>query len=258
MAVADRMIDEARRTEERVHTWLMSAATPGVPTTSYSDSCDTRGLSFMRRPRGWPMPPAAPTTTTFLSGAAAAAAEKLLLASCSAFLMSVILPRAEKRSWPKTAGLRRASEATRKTEYSRKERGPGGARQCKAGVEAGPGSKEVKCPGGVVDQIQTSSWFLHRQAKAFTVSRCAGAATAHGSPSCAVPHNLVHGESEGPYPASLSREPFSTTELILLLLWTTTGAANGFLHPLRHFSLLHLIKGSHELPWDFHFPILAV
>jgi hypothetical protein len=42
----------------------MSAATPGVLTTSNNASSVTRGSSFRRRARGWPMPPLAPSTAT--------------------------------------------------------------------------------------------------------------------------------------------------------------------------------------------------
>jgi hypothetical protein len=55
-------------TRAPVSTWLISAATPGVPAISYNDRSVTRGLSFMRRPRGCPIPPAAPKTATFRFG----------------------------------------------------------------------------------------------------------------------------------------------------------------------------------------------
>lgn len=42
----------------------MSAATPGVLTTSNNASSVTRGSSFRRSARGWPMPPLAPSTAT--------------------------------------------------------------------------------------------------------------------------------------------------------------------------------------------------
>ncbi len=51
-----------------VSTWLISAATPGVPAISYKERSVTRGLSFMRSPRGCPIPPAAPNTATFRLG----------------------------------------------------------------------------------------------------------------------------------------------------------------------------------------------
>jgi hypothetical protein len=44
--------------------WLMSLATPGVPAMSYKDRSVTKGLSFIRSPRGCPIPPAAPSTAT--------------------------------------------------------------------------------------------------------------------------------------------------------------------------------------------------
>ncbi len=51
-----------------VSTWLISTATPGVPAISYKERSVTRGLSFMRSPRGCPIPPAAPNTATFRLG----------------------------------------------------------------------------------------------------------------------------------------------------------------------------------------------
>ncbi len=51
-----------------VSTWLISAATPGVPAISYKERLVTRGLSFTRSPRGRPIPPAAPNTATFRLG----------------------------------------------------------------------------------------------------------------------------------------------------------------------------------------------
>ena len=47
-----------------VQQWLMSAATPGVLTTSNNASSVTWGSSFNRSARGWPMPPLAPSTAT--------------------------------------------------------------------------------------------------------------------------------------------------------------------------------------------------
>jgi hypothetical protein len=48
----------------------MSAVTPGVLTTSYRWSTETRGFIFMSNARGWPIPPDAPKMATLKPGAA--------------------------------------------------------------------------------------------------------------------------------------------------------------------------------------------
>lgn len=47
-----------------VSTWETSAATPGAPRISYSESWVTFGSSLSKSESGWPIPPPAPSTTT--------------------------------------------------------------------------------------------------------------------------------------------------------------------------------------------------
>eukprot|EP00976_Prorocentrum_cordatum_P109365 1195006-Prorocentrum_minimum.AAC.7 len=53
-----------------VFMWEQSAATPGVPITSYNASLETLGDIFISMERDWPIPPAAPTMVTLRSGLA--------------------------------------------------------------------------------------------------------------------------------------------------------------------------------------------